>query len=177
MKIKIIALCVATFAFLRPLSITAQNTPVKDEDALFIRKIYDAALTESRAYPWLSTMCTQIGGRLSGSDGAAKAVEWTKKMLDSSGFATRLQPCLVTNWKRGDKEIVTIKSKQGSISFHALAIGNSVGTGKKGVEAEVIEVKSLDEVDALGEKVKGKIVFYNRPMDRKQISTFDFVRV
>ena len=172
MKIKIIALCAATFAFLGPLSITAQNTPVKDEDALFIRKIYDAALTESRAYPWLSTMCTQIGGRLSGSDGAAKAVEWTKKMLDSSGFTTRLQPCLVTNWKRGDKEIVKIKSKKGDIDLRCLAIGNSVGTGEKGVEADVIEVKSLDEVDALGEKVKGKIVFYNRPMDRKQIHTF-----
>ncbi|MDZ7876334.1 MAG: M20/M25/M40 family metallo-hydrolase [Saprospiraceae bacterium] len=172
MKIKIIALCAWVFAFSYPLSISAQNTPVTDEDALFIRKIYDAALTESRAYPWLSTMCTQIGGRLSGSAGAAKAVEWTKKMLDSSGFTTRLQPCLVTNWKRGDKEVVKIKAKKGDIALRCLAIGNSVGTGKKGVEAEVIEVKSLDEVDALGEKVKGKIVFYNRPMNRKQINTF-----
>jgi carboxypeptidase Q len=172
MKIKIIALCAFALAFLPSPPIKAQNTPVKDEDALFIRKIYDAALTESRAYPWLSTMCTQIGGRLSGSDGAAKAVEWTKKMLDSSGFTTRLQPCLVTNWKRGEKEVVKIKGKKGDIALRCLAIGNSVGTGKKGVEAEVIEVKSLDEVDALGEKVKGKIVFYNRPMDRKQISTF-----
>jgi carboxypeptidase Q len=172
MKIKIIALCAAIIAVLGPLSINAQNAPVKDEDAFFIRKIYDAALTESRAYPWLSTMCTQIGGRLSGSDGAAKAVEWTKKMLDSSGFTARLQPCLVTNWKRGEKEVVKIKSKKGDIDLRCLAIGNSVGTGEKGVEADIIEVKSLDEVDALGEKVKGKIVFYNRPMDRKQINTF-----
>jgi carboxypeptidase Q len=172
MKIRMFTLLAAIVTFLGPLSISAQNTPVKDEDALFIRKIYDAALTESRAYPWLSTMCTQIGGRLSGSDGAAKAVEWTKKMLDTSGFTTRLQPCLVTNWKRGEKEIVTIKSKKGAMSLNGLAIGNSVGTGKKGVEGDIIEVKSLDEVDALGEKVKGKIVFYNRPMDRKQINTF-----
>jgi carboxypeptidase Q len=172
MKIRIITLFAAFTFFGGPLSINAQNTPVKDEDALFIRKIYDAALTESRAYPWLSTMCTQIGGRLSGSDGAAKAVEWTKKMLDSSGFTTRLQPCLVTNWKRGEREIVKIKLKSGAWNLNALAIGNSVGTGKKGVEAEIIEVKSLDEVDALGEKVKGKIVFYNRPMDRKQVNTF-----
>ena len=172
MKIKTIALCAFILAFLPPLSISAQNSSANDEDALFIRKIYDAALTESRAYPWLSTMCTQIGGRLSGSDGAAKAVEWTKKMLDSSGFTTRLQPCLVTNWKRGEKEIVKIKAKKGDIALRCLAIGNSVGTGKKGIEADVIEVKSLDEVDALGEKVKGKIVFYNRPMNRKQINTF-----
>ena len=54
-----------------------------------------------------------------------------------------------------------------------LAIGNSVGTGKNGVSAEIIEVKSLDEVDKLGDKVKGKIVFYNRPMDRTKFNTFD----
>ena len=172
MKFKTLVLFSLCCLFLRPLSISAQNASVKDEDALFIRKIYDAALTESRAYPWLVTMCTQIGSRLSGSDGAEKAVYWTKKMLDSSGFTTRLQPCMVPNWKRGDKEIVKIRSAKGDIDLRCLAIGNSVGTGDKGVEAEVIEVKSLDEVDVLGDKVKGKIVFYNRPMDKKQIQTF-----
>ena len=115
------------FSLFTPLSISSvfgQNTAKNsDEDALFIRKIYDAALTESRAYPWLVTMCTQIGSRLSGSDGAEKAVYWTKKMLDSSGFTTRLQPCMVPNWKRGDKEIVKIRSAKGDIDLRCLAIG------------------------------------------------------
>jgi hypothetical protein len=39
--------------------------------------------------------------------------------------------------------------------------------------AEVLEVKSLQETEALGEKAKGKIVFYNRPMDRSKLSTFE----
>ena len=163
---------------LSPLSIKAQNS---DEDALFIRKIYDAALTKSLSYPWLNDLCTKIGGRLSGSPQAARAVQYTRLMLDTSGFITRLQPCMVPHWVRGEKEVVTILSsknvkgknnKAGGINLRCLAIGNSVGTGPKGVTAEVIEVKSLDEVDNLGEKVKGKIVFYNRSMDRTQISTF-----
>ena len=129
-KFKMFPLFVAFFLVLGPLSISAQNAPVKDEDAFFIRKIYDAALTESRAYPWLSTMCTQIGSRLSGSEGAAKAVDWTKKMLDTSGFTTRLQPCMVPNWKRGDKEVVKIRSKKGDIDLRCLAIGNSTPTEK-----------------------------------------------
>jgi hypothetical protein len=33
-------------------------------------------------------------------------------------------------------------------------------------------VKSFDELTKLGEKVKGKIVFFNRPMDRTQMQTF-----
>jgi len=33
-------------------------------------------------------------------------------------------------------------------------------------------VRSFDELHRLGDKAKGKIVFYNRPMDRTQLSTF-----
>jgi len=41
-----------------------------------------------------------------------------------------------------------------------------VGTGKKGIKADVIEVKSFREVETLGENgIKGKIVFYNFPMN------------
>lgn len=160
-----------TCYFLSPLSIKAQNS---DEDALFIRKIYDAALTQSLSYPWLKDMCTKIGGRLSGSPQAARAVQYTRLMLDTTGFITRLQPCMVPHWVRGAKEVVKVlkSNKSGEMNLRCLAIGNSVGTGAKGIIAEVIEVKSLDEVDNLGEKVKGKIVFYNRPMDRTQVQTF-----
>lgn len=163
---------------LPPLSTTHFGMPLaaqnSDEDALFIRKIYDAALTQSLSYPWLSDMCKKIGGRLSGSPKAARAVQYTRLMLDTTGFLTRLQPCMVPRWVRGEKEVVKIlSSKKGSgLNLRCLAIGNSVGTGPQGITAEVIEVKSLDEVDNLGEKVKGKIVFYNRPMDRKHIQTF-----
>ena len=160
-----------------PLSITTvfgQNAlKNSDEDALFIRKIYDNALTTTTTYTWLYDMCTRIGSRLSGSEGAAKAVQYTKQMMDTSGFATRLQACMVPHWIRGEAERVEMKTKNGKISLRSLSIGNSVGTGKKGIEAEVIEVKSLDEVDKLGNKVKGKIVFFNRPMDRKKILTFE----
>lgn len=160
-----------------PLSITrilGQETPKNnDEDALFIRKIYDNALTQTTAYPWLYDMCTRIGSRLSGSEGAAKAVQYTKQMLDTSGFTTRLQACMVPHWVRGEAEKVVMKTKNGKVALRALSIGNSLGTGKKGIEAEIIEVKSLDDVDKLGEKVKGKIVFYNRPMDRKKVRTFE----
>ncbi len=154
-----------------PLSISAQKS---DEDAIQVRRIYDLALTESQSYPWLTHLCTKIGARLSGSPQAQKAVDYTRKMLDTCGFSTRLQACKVPHWVRGEKEILkTVNSKTLKNSeLRVLAIGNSVGTGAKGLTADVIEVKSLDEVDALGEKVKGKIVFYNRPMDRTQIYTF-----
>ena len=129
---------------LPPLSTTHFGMPLaaqnSDEDALFIRKIYDAALTQSLSYPWLSDMCKKIGGRLSGSPKAARAVQYTRLMLDTTGFLTRLQPCMVPRWVRGEKEVVKIlSSKKGSgLNLRCLAIGNSVGTGPQGITAEVI---------------------------------------
>jgi hypothetical protein len=59
------------------------------------------------------------------------------------------------------------------VELELSALGGSVGTDGK-LTAEVIEVDGLDEVAALGkDKIQGKIVFYNRPMDPRPISTFD----
>ena len=54
------------------------------------------------------------------------------------------------------------------------ALGGSVSTGmNQFIKGDVLEVKSLDEVNNLPDSlVKGKIIFYNRPMDPKKISTF-----
>ena len=47
-------------------------------------------------------------------------------------------------------------------------------TPKEGVRAEVVEVGSFEELEALGrEGVEGKIVFYNTYMDHSLISTFN----
>jgi hypothetical protein len=60
----------------------------------------------------------------------------------------------------------------GAISLMALALGNSPGTGSDGLRGEVIEVKSLDQLRAMPEdQVKGRIVFFNRPMDAGLPST------
>jgi hypothetical protein len=146
------------------------------EAALYIREIYDKALTNGQCYEWLSHLTTQIGGRLAGSPQSLAAVEYTKQVLDTLGMdSVWLQPCIVPHWTRGDKEEVRIvHSPLGSMDLKALALGNSVGTPDEGLLGEVIEVKSLDEVEQLGAaRIKGKIVFYNRPMDPRQIRTFN----
>ena len=154
----------------------AQENTV-DEDAFFIRSIYDKALTEGRCYQWLEHLTTQIGGRLAGSPQAAAAVEYTRQMLDTLGLdSVWLEPCMVPHWVRGDQEQVRILNSEriGSIDLKALALGNSVGTPEGGIVAEVIEVKSLEEVDQLGRTgIEGKIVFFNRPMDPTQLRTFN----
>jgi carboxypeptidase Q len=60
----------------------------------------------------------------------------------------------------------------GTKSLKCLALGGSGATPVQGLTAEVIEVKSLDEVKKLGAAAKGKIIFYNRPFDNKHLRTF-----
>jgi carboxypeptidase Q len=71
---------------------------------------------------------------------------------------------MVPHWTRGDFEQATATSGPRSIALKVTALGPSVGTPKEGVQANVVEVHGLDEVEKLGAAVRGKIVFYNRPM-------------
>lgn len=144
-------------------------------DSAFIRKIYDYHLTQSKTYSNEEYLATKIGGRLSGSPQAAASVEWTKKAMYEAGADTvYLVPCMVPHWVRGEKEQAKLMSAvtKDAVKLSVCALGGSVATPANGVSAQVIEVKSFDELKALGaEKIKGKIVFYNVPLDARHIRT------
>lgn len=147
----------------------------QNADSVTIRKIYNEALSNGKSYEWLRHLTKQIGPRLSGSAGAQKAVDWTKEVMGKEGFdRVFLQDVMVPHWVRGAKEEAFIHVGKQKTSVPIAALGGSVATPPKGIEAQVIEVKSFPELRALGvDKVKGKIVFYNRPMDPTKINTFE----
>ena len=160
----------STIAFLCSFTLLAQK-----EDSIAIKKIADEVMTNGTAYENLRYLCKKVGPRLSGSPNAQKAVEATARMLKEAGADTvYLQPCMVPHWVRGEKEKGYIQLANGTKhDLKLTSLGNSIGTGKKGVSASVIEVKSFAELDALGSKViKGKIVFLNFPMNPTYIETF-----
>jgi hypothetical protein len=141
-----------------------------------LKSIYTTALTDGKAYDWLSYLSVQIGGRLSGSLNAELAVKYTKSQLDSLGLdRVWLQPVMVPKWVRGAPEYAYIETKPGNtVEVPICALGGSVDTPGPGLKAGVIEVKSIDELSFLGtEKIKGKIVFFNRPMQADLINTFE----
>ncbi|MBE16439.1 MAG: peptidase M28 family protein [Cytophagaceae bacterium] len=147
----------------------------QQSDSLQLRKIYDAALTQGHSYQWLDYLSNQIGSRLSGSSGAEKAVAWTKAQLDSIGLdKVWLQPVMVPKWVRGTPEFAYIETGIGETTQVPIcALGGSVATPNGGIKAGVVEVMGIKELQALGEeKVKGKIVFFNRPMQDELIETF-----
>ena len=144
-------------------------------DEEVIRSIYTASLTKGQSYNWLDHLSNNIGGRLSGSENAEKAVEYTKAELESLGLdKVWLQPVMVPKWVRGAKEEAYIETNNGKLKVNICALGGSIATNKSGLKAEVIEVHNFEELVALGkEQIKGKIVFYNRPMQADLIQTFN----
>lgn len=138
-----------------------------------LRRIYSAALTRGECYSNLDYLSNRIGGRLSGSPQAQQAVEYTFQKLKSYGFDTvYLQEVMVPHWVRGAKEVGYFSKGDQQTRVRITALGNSVGTGPKGIKAPVIEVQSINELAQLGvNQIKGKIVFFNRPMNPEHIHT------
>ncbi|MPR32814.1 M28 family peptidase [Salmonirosea aquatica] len=144
-------------------------------DSIFIKKIFDESLARGKAYEWLRVLTTEIGGRLSGSEGAEKAVTYSQKVMESEGFdRVFLQNVNVPHWVRGKAEKAYIQAGSKQITVPIAALGGSVATPKEGVKAQVVEVMNFEQLRALGkEKIQGKIVFYNRPMDPTKLNTFE----
>ena len=143
------------------------------QDSVQIRKFYDEALVNGQCYENLRYLCKKIGQRLSGSAGAAKSVEWSKKLMDGYGFdKVYLQEVMVPHWVRGAKEQAYIIDGNKKIAVPIAALGMSIATPAAGITANIVEVRSIKELDALGESViKGKIVFFNGPFDQRFIET------
>lgn len=156
------------------LGLGGMTAGAQQNDSLIIKAFFDEALRSDFAYRQLEYLCKNIGGRICCSPEAAAAVEWSKQLLESLGADTvYLQPCTVRCWKRGEKEKADVFSRLGTFSPEICALGGSVGTGPDGIRAEVIEVKSLEELKTLGTaRIKGKIVFFNRPAEPTFINTF-----
>ncbi len=121
------------------------------------------ALSNKRAYETLSYLTDEIGPRPSGSANAAAAVKWTTEQFRAWGIDVRTEKVVVPHWVRGDERARLVSHNNQKIVLTAL--GGSTATPPQGLTADVVEVNSYDELKQLGTKVKGKIVYYNNPMD------------
>ena len=153
-------------------SLHSQNT---NENSIFIDKIYDEALANGNSYEWLDYLSNQIGGRLSGSINYDRSVKWGMGELEMINLdSVWLQPVMIPKWVRGAPEYAHIESSPGNtISVPIAALGGSISTPSIGISANVIEVKNFKELKMIGkDSIRGKIIFYNRPMDPTLINTF-----
>ena len=142
-------------------------------DSTKLRSIYSYNLTQGNCYENLRSLCKDVGNRLSGSQSAQKAVEWAAHLMANTKLDTiYLQKIMVPHWVRGNTESLSWKNKKGqNVNINCSALGGSVGTDGV-LKGDVIEINNWNQLEEYGQKlIKGKVVFFNRPMNPTYIST------
>ncbi len=151
--------------------ITAQS-PGKD----VVDAIFNEALNDRTSYQQLHRLCKEAPGRLSGTDEIDTALDLTAEFLNQAGADTVFyQPLMAPNWKRGKPEICYISLPNGSrLDLSVCVLGFSIGTGRNGVESQIVEVSSFKMLEKMPEEnVRGKMVFFNQPFENELYNTFE----
>ncbi|MCM2310619.1 MAG: M20/M25/M40 family metallo-hydrolase [Steroidobacteraceae bacterium] len=132
------------------------------------RALRQRALADDTAYELTRSLTTEVGPRLAGSPGDARAVAWAVAKLQALGFSNvRAEPVTVPRWIRGEAraEITTPWPQVLAV----VALGGSVGTPAEGIEAEIVPVSTLDDLKAQPrERIAGRIVFFTPRMERSR---------
>ncbi len=127
-------------------------------------KLRDAALTDNVSYTILESLTSEVGARLAGSAGDARAVAWAEAKFKALGFdKVWKEPVTFPTWKRGVERAEIISPYPHALSVTAL--GGSVATPTSGIKAELVEFATLQDIQkANPEQVRGKIVFLNHKL-------------
>jgi hypothetical protein len=167
MRLKFLSAVVCTTAFFIAQAQIQQHADM-------VQAFHHEALGKAFAYHKLVDLSTTVGPRLSGSEGCKKGVDWSIKTMREMGMDTvYTQHVLVPKWERGAPEKARIHiAQQPPISIAVAALGGSVATPIGGTRAQVVEITDFRQLEQLATKaLKGKIVFFNIPMDPNFINT------
>jgi Zn-dependent M28 family amino/carboxypeptidase len=133
-----------------------------------VAKLRDAALTDDVAYDIVEGMTTEVGARLAGTAGEARARTWSAAKLRALGFKNvRIETYRMPVWVRGDEraEIVAPFPQK----LHLAALGNSGATPATGLDAEVVIFPTYGDLAAAPDgSLAGKIAYVGNTMMKTQ---------
>jgi carboxypeptidase Q len=127
-------------------------------------RIIEAAMADEGAWKKLAHLCDRIGARPSGSAALKQAAAWTRSALAADGHENvRTEDVKVPHWERGAEEAVLLSPVARRLDL--IGLGGTVSTPKNGVTADVVVAPTFEALEALGDKVKGKIVLFSYRLD------------
>ena len=149
-------LLVLSVLCLLPSVVPAQDDSV-NETAVGLR---DAGMATDLAWEIVEGLTTEVGARLAGTEADHRAVEWTKRKLESLSFdkvwLERIEFPVWVRYHESARIVTPFPQK-----LHITALGYSGSTDGE-VTADVAGFTSLEALrDAPLEQVDGKIVFIN----------------
>ncbi|HRD27249.1 MAG TPA: M20/M25/M40 family metallo-hydrolase [Caulobacter sp.] len=128
----------------------------------------DRALTDTTAWTVLEDLTSEVGPRLVGSPGMARAKEWAVKTFTDMGFTNvKVEEFAKPSWIRGPESAAIVGPYPFQLSI--IGLGRTVPTPAGGIEAEVAVFPSYAALLAapMG-SLKGKIAVVTQPMTRTQ---------
>lgn len=116
------------------------------------------------AYKLDESLTTEVGARRVGTPADGRAVQWAVAKMNSLGFDKVWTEKVVTpGWHRGDINISV--SSPYPQRLVAITLGDSVGTPKGGINAEIVYFASVEELEkAQPNSLNGKIAYIGKKM-------------
>ncbi|MCO7227227.1 M20/M25/M40 family metallo-hydrolase [Pleionea sp. CnH1-48] len=140
--------------------------PLVKSELKHVQQIREAALKSSLGYDILESLTTEVGPRMAGTEGDARAVKWAVAKFKQLGFdSVKKEPVTFPVWNRGIEKAEVLAPYPQPLMITAL--GNSVGTGPKGLRGEIVHFETFKQLtEAEAGKVEGKIVFISYKMKK-----------
>ncbi|HXH05465.1 MAG TPA: M20/M25/M40 family metallo-hydrolase [Vicinamibacterales bacterium] len=126
------------------------------------QRLIRLSLATTAAWDRLAELTDTFGNRLSGSENLERAIDWVVARMKADGLENvRRDPVMVPRWVRGAESAEIVEPVPSPLVM--LGLGNSVGTPPGGIRAEVLVVRSFDELDARAREARGRVVVLNVP--------------
>lgn len=152
-------LCRLVCGLVLPLSVVALH----DNDLIIDYLMTGAG--KGQAWNRLANMTDLVGHRLCGSADYVRGANYMLDQLTKDGLTNvHGENAMVPQWVRG-QEYAIMRAPRVNQTLMMLGLGNSVATPAGGITAEVIVVRTFDELKARAAEAKGKIVLFNQQCD------------
>ncbi len=141
-------------------SVFAADLPKQYTDTA--NRLIHSATNSPFGFKRLETLCDTFGPRFTGSANLENAIDWCMKEMKKDGFKNvHGEKVKVPRWVRGKESATLISPRHRNLPM--MGLGGSVGTPKEGITAEVLVVKSFEDLKTKATQAKGKIVLFNLP--------------
>ena len=131
-----------------------------DEHRANVERLIRQAQADQFAWDRLAELTDTFGNRLSGSENLSRAIDWAVDAMKKDGLENvHTEKVMVPKWVRGSESLEIVQPPRHAIPM--LGLGGSVATPPDGIEADVVVVKTFDELTQRSADIKGKIVLYN----------------
>ncbi len=164
----LIALTLTSTAATAAEPVVPQVEPLSTQALELAAALRDQHVEVGAAYAIVESLTTEVGPRMAGTEADARAIEWALQKFGALGFDdVRIEPFRFPYWRRGhERGEVLAPFKQ---PLAVTALGGSIGTGGKPLEAEILAFDSIAKLQAAPEgAAEGKIVFISQRTQRER---------